>query len=144
MELQLARSHAEPAYFHGYLMLPLLREGDEVEVESISGRDARAGDVVTYRDGDKFPTRRVMEVRPGEHLVVVMGDSIRPRRLHIVSLDDVIGRVVRRRRDGSWMTTRDWRWRFQRAKVLARYRLAATPIGDLVRGWRRIRGRKVA
>ena len=31
MELQLARSRSEPAYFHGYLMLPILREGSSID-----------------------------------------------------------------------------------------------------------------
>lgn len=137
MELQLQRSHVEPAYFHGYLMLPLLREGDEVEVEPVSGEQVRVGDVVTYRDADKFPTRRVMEIRRDERTVVIMGDSIRPRRTWIVGFDDVLARVVRRRRNGSWMTTRDWRWRGQRLRVVLRYQLAASSIGDAVRRFRR-------
>jgi hypothetical protein len=136
MELQLQRSHLEPAYFHGYLMLPLLREGDEVEVEPVSGEQVRVGDVVTYRDADKFPTRRVMEVRPHERAVVIMGDSIRPRRIWLVAFDDVLARVVRRRRNGTWMTTSHWRWRAQRARVVLRYQIAASPIGDAVRRFR--------
>jgi hypothetical protein len=137
MELQLRRSHLEPAYFHGYLMLPLLREGDEVEVEPVSGEEVRVGDVVTYRDADKFPTRRVMEIRRDARAVVIMGDSIRPRRTWRVDFDDVLGRVVRRRRNGSWMTTSDWRWRAQRARVVLRYQIAASPAGDAVRLLRR-------
>jgi hypothetical protein len=141
MELQLRRSHVEPAYFHGYLMLPLLREGDEVEVEPVSWSDLRVGDVVTYRDATKFPTRRVMEIRSTERTFVIMGDSVRPRRTWAVPFDDVLARVVRRRRDGVWMTTRHWRWRAQRTKVLLRYRLPSTPVGTIVRGVRGARAR---
>jgi hypothetical protein len=137
MELQLQRSHVVPAYFHGYLMLPLLTEGDEVEVELISGADIKVGDVVTYRDADRFPTRRVMEIRRGERIVVIMGDSIRPRRVWLVDVDDVIARLVRRRRDGTWMTTRHWRWRLQRSRRVWRYRVAASPVGAVVRRLRR-------
>jgi hypothetical protein len=137
MEQQLRRSHLEPAYFHGYLMLPHLREGDEVEVEPVTGGEVRVGDVVTYRDADRFPTRRVMEIRHDERVLVIMGDSVRPRRTWSVSFDDVIARVVRRRRDGTWMTTSDLRWRAQRSRVLTRYRVAATPIGAVVRRVRR-------
>jgi len=137
MELQLQRSRLEPAYFHGYLMLPLLREGDEVEVEPVSGEQVRVGDVVTYRDADKFPTRRVMEIRRDDRVLVIMGDSIRPRRTWLVGFDAVLGRVVRRRRTGTWMTTSDWQWRAQRARVVLRYQLAASPIGDAVRRLRR-------
>ena len=147
MEIQLARSRSEPAYFHGYLMLPLLREGDEVEVDPVAWGDVRPGDVVTYRDRDKFPTRRVVEIRHGSRVFVIMGDSIRPRRSWLVPFEDVIGRVARRRRNGRWMTTRHWRWRFQRAKVLVRHRLPATPPASVVRWYRRKRraqGRRVA
>lgn len=147
MEIQLARSREEPAYFHGYLMLPLLREGDEVEVDPVAWVDVRPGDVVTYRDRDKFPTRRVVEIRHVERVFVIMGDSIRPRRSWLVPFDDVIGRVARRRRRGRWVTTRHWRWRLQRARVLARHRLPATPPGSIIRWYRRKRraqGRPVA
>jgi hypothetical protein len=138
MELQLERSHVEPAYFHGYLMLPLLREGDEVVVEPVAPNDLRVGDVVTYRDADKFPTRRIMAILEHGQSLVIMGDSVRPRRTWLVPADDVLGRVIRRRRDGRWMTTRNWRWQWQRHKVVLRYRLGASSIGDV---YRRARGR---
>lgn len=144
MELQLVRSTVDPAYFHGFLMLPTLREGDEVEVEAVSWNEVRAGDVVTYRDGERFPTRRVTEIKRADELFVVMGDSVRPRRRWLVPFEDVIGRVARRRRDGKWMTTGHWRWRLQRAMVLGRYRLAATVVGDVVRWARRTIGRRGA
>ena len=132
------RSHVEPVFFHGYLMLPLLREGDEVEVEEVATDAIRVGDVVTYRDGEKFPTRRVMELVDGGRTLVIMGDSVRPRRTWLVDVDDVLGRVVRRGRDGSWITTRNWRWQWQRHRVRFRYWLGASPIGD---AYRRVRGR---
>ena len=137
-ELQLRRSHLEPVAFHGYLMLPLLCEGDEVEVEPVSWDAIRIGDVVTYRDAEKFPTRRVMERRDDARALVIMGDSVRPRRTWLVPADDVLARVVRRGRGGRWITTRHWRWRWQRRKVLLRYRLGASWIGD---AYRRARGR---
>ena len=144
MELQLADSRDQPAYFHGYLMVPVLREGDEVEVETISWRDVRPGDVVTYRDADKFPTRRVMEIRSDERVFVIMGDGVRPRRQWLVPFDDVVARVRRRRRDGRWSTTQHWTWRVQRARVLLRYRLASSRAAPLARGVRRSVARVVA
>jgi hypothetical protein len=137
MEVQLRRSHLAPAYFHGYLMLPLLEEGDEVEVEPIAAAQVRVGDVVTYRDADKFPTRRVVEIRRRERVVVVMGDSVRPRRTWLVGFDDILARVTRRRRGGRWLTTRSWRWRRQRHKVVWRHRVATSPVGSLIRVLRR-------
>ena len=133
MELQLADSRDQPAYFHGYLMVPVLREGDEVEVETISWRDVRVGDVVTYRDADKFPTRRVMEIRPDERVFVIRGDGVRPRRQWLIPFDDVVGRVRRRRRNGRWITTHHWTWQVQRARVLLRYRLASSSSAGVVR-----------
>src|SRR5688500_13634370 len=123
MELQPERSPVDPAYFPGYLMLPLLREGDEVVVEATAPEDLRVGDVVSYRAADQFPTRRIMAIHEHGRSLVIMGDSVRPRRTWLVPTDDVFGRVVRRRRDGTWMTTRHWRWRWQRHKVVLRYRL---------------------
>ena len=138
MELQLARSTLEPAYFHGLLMLPLLREGDEVVVEAITWAQVRAGDIVTYRDRDLFPTRRVMKIDHRQRTFVVMGDSVRPRREWIVPFDDVIGRVVRRRRACRWSATSSLRWRYHRMRVLTRYRLAGSAGGDVVRRARRV------
>jgi len=138
MELQLGRTPIEPAYFHGYLMLPLLREGDEVVVEAVPPGALRVGDVVTYRDADKFPTRRIMAIHEHGQSLVIMGDSVQPRRTWLVASDDVLSRVARRGREGRWMTTRHWRWRWQRHKVVLRYRLGASRIGD---AYRRVRGR---
>jgi hypothetical protein len=128
-ELQLERSGVEPVYFHGYLMLPLLREGDEVVVEPVIASDLRVGDVVTYRDADKFPTRRIMAIHEHGPSLVIMGDSVRPRRTWLVPTDEVLGRVVRRGRDGKWITSRGWRWRLQRHKVILRYRLGGSAAG---------------
>jgi hypothetical protein len=136
-QLQLERSAVKPAYFHGYLMLPLLREGDEVVVEPVIASDLSVGDVVTYRDADKFPTRRIMAIHEHGQLLVIMGDSVRPRRTWLVPADEVLGRVVRRGREGTWITSRDWRWRLQRHKVILRYRLGASAAGDVYRRARR-------
>jgi hypothetical protein len=114
-------------------MLPLLREGDEVVVEPVTPAELRVGDVVTYRDADKFPTRRIVAIHEDGQSLVIIGDSVRPRRTWLVPTDDVLGRVVRRGREGTWMTTRHWRWQWQRHKVVLRYRLAASAVGDAYR-----------
>ena len=60
-ELQLVRSASlSNARFHGLSMLPLLREGDRVVVQSVVWQQIRRGDVITYRCADKYPTRRVV------------------------------------------------------------------------------------
>ena len=101
-------------------MQPHLVEGDRVVTEPIVAEDVRLGDVVTYRFEDKFPTRRVVRRDRHAKTFTFMGDSIPGWREYVVPYDDVLARVVRRSRDGSWMATTDPAWRWQTAKVLAR------------------------
>ena len=123
MELQLGHSQTRPAYFHGLTMLPILREGDEVETEPVSGSQVRVGEVVTYRFDDKFPTRRVMDVDGQRRELLIMGDSLPDDHEYIVPFDDVLARLVRRRRGGRWLAVTDWRWRLHTLRVLARFRM---------------------
>lgn len=143
MELQLAHASSplgRLACFHGLTMLPLLREGDEVQTEQIHWRDVRIGDVVTYRFEDKFPTRRVVAVDHEHRRFVIMGDSIPGRREFLVPFDDVLARVVRRRRDGVWLDTRSFAWRRRTALVLSRDHLRRARWLAMPRGvWRLVR-----
>ena len=142
LELQLAHADRRLAYFHGLTMLPILREGDEVLTEPVRGEAVRIGDVVTYRFADKFPTRRVVAIDRSTRRLVIMGDSIPGRREFLVNFDDVLARVVRRRRDGRWLDVRSARWRLQSARVLFRDRLRRAPGLALPRAvWRRLRRR---
>lgn len=142
MELQLAHADRRLAYFHGLTMLPLLREGDEVQTESVHWRDVRIGDVVTYRFEDKFPTRRVVAIDRATRRFVIMGDSIPGRREYIVPFEDVLARVVRRRRDGQWLEATSATWRLQRARVLFADALRRAPSLAAPRAvWRRLRRR---
>lgn len=118
-ELRLSRPAAPPAYFHGLTMRPLLLEGDYVVTEPITAADVRLGDVVTYRCEDKFPTRRVVARDERTGTFTCMGDSIPGRREYLVPYDDVLARVVRRRRGGEWLATTDVSWRWQTGKVMA-------------------------
>lgn len=141
-ELQLADSTRRPVYFHGRTMMPLLYEGDEVETTPLSGDEVRVGDVVTYRYEDKFPTRRVMVVDRTARQLVIMGDSIPAGREFVVDFDDVLARVTRRRRDGAWLSTTNWRWRLQTLRVLARDRRRRDPLlAPLRKSWRAARRR---
>jgi hypothetical protein len=140
MEVLLASSRREPAYFHGYTMLPLLREGDEVETEPIDWQDVRLGDVVTYRFGDRFPTRRVVAVDRAQRCFIICGDSIPPPQEFRVRFEDVIARVVRRRRNGVWLTTASAAWRLQKARVLVHQHLRrARWLTGPRHVWRRVR-----
>ena len=116
----MAHSARQLAYFHGLTMLPLLREGDEVETEPVCAEDLAAGDVVTYRFEDKFPTRRVIAIDSARRTLLIMGDSIPGRREFVVPFDDVLARVVRRRRGGVWLTRTAFIWRAQTRRILIR------------------------
>ncbi len=123
-------------------MLPLLREGDEVETESVEAEAVRAGDVVTYRFEDKFPTRRVIAIDRARRCFLIMGDSIRSRREFVVSFDDLLARVVRRRREGIWMSRDALVWRLQTRRILFREYLRHTPWLAAPRAaWRALRSR---
>lgn len=130
-EIQLAHSRRHLAYFHGLTMQPLLVEGDEVETEPVAWEAVRTGDVVTYRFEDKFPTRRVIVIDRKRRRFVIMGDSIPGRREYVVPFDDVLARVVRRRRGAEWLDASSVRWRAQALRVLLR---------DRVRRWRWLAG----
>lgn len=142
MELQLAHAGRHFAYFHGYTMLPLLREGDQVQLEPVHWSAVRVGDVVTYRYADRFPTRRVIVIDRVQRRCIIMGDSIPGRREYHVPFEDVLARVVGRRRDGRWLTTTSFAWRRQTARVLAREYIRRAGWLALPRHvWRRLRRR---
>jgi len=143
MEVQLAHSARRLAYFHGLTMLPLLREGDEVETEPVRAEQLRTGDVVTYRFEDKFPTRRVIAVDHERRTLLIMGDSIVSRREFVVPFDDVLARVVRRSRRGTWMTRDSLVWRLQTRRILLReYTRRAVWLALPRAAWRVIRSRR--
>ena len=127
MEVQLAHSHHHLAYFHGLTMLPILREGDEVRTEPICWCVVRVGDVVTYRFKDKFPTRRVVAIDEAQRQFIIMGDSVPGWREYPVSFEDVLARVVGRRRDDVWLETSSLTWRWRTAWILLRDRLRRAP-----------------
>ena len=108
-ELQIELSSAEHSqYFHGTSMLPFLREGDLVIVRPIAWDKVRRGDIVTYRNGAKFPTRRVFEKHA--KLLSLRCDGWVTFADH-VGADDILGRAEARFRDGRWITVSDPEWR---------------------------------
>lgn len=123
MEVQLASSHRHPVRFHGFTMLPILRDGDEVQTEPVTCQAVRIGDIVTYRFEDKFPTRRVVAIDRQQGQFVIRGDSLPGHRDFRVPFEAVLARVVRRRRDGVWLTTASPTWRLRTARALAGFYL---------------------
>jgi hypothetical protein len=118
MQLELS-SVSRPLHFHGESMRPFLKEGDEVIVDRIAWADIRAGDVVTYRLEDKFPTRRVVRKTP-DYLDLWCENW--PTRRFRAAREDVLGRGVARRRDGRWLRHTDPAWTTATRKALKAYR----------------------
>lgn len=125
-ELQVGLSSEQRTlYFHGESMRPFLGEGDEVVVTPVAFEDIRLGDVVTYRFGDKFPTRRLIR-RTSDR--VVMWCENWPDRYFETRREDILGLAIARKRDGTWITHRDWEWRAARRSALLKYwRLVGVP-----------------
>ena len=79
----------------------------------------RLGDVITYRDGDRFPTRRVVG-KSGVGLALWCENW--PNRFFSASRNEVLGRAVARRRENGWLTRTDLAWQWARWTALARHR----------------------
>ncbi len=117
-ELQVHLSSAEHSlYFHGTSMLPFLQEGDLVIVRPIAWDELRRGDIVTYRNSDKFPTRRVSNKRADR--LSLRCDGRVTLEFH-AEPDDILGRVERRFRDGCWISMSDPEWRRATRRVMVR------------------------
>ena len=125
-ELQVGLSSEERTlYFHGESMRPFLGEGDEVVVTPVAFEDIRLGDVVTYRYGDKFPTRRLMR-RTSDRLEMWCENW--PNRYFETRREDILGLAIARKRDDKWITHHDREWRAARRSALLKYwRLVALP-----------------
>jgi hypothetical protein len=103
-------------------MLPFLQEGDGLVVRQVDWQDIRLGDVVTYRFADKFPTRRVVRKIDG---TLVLWCENWPARRFRAAQRDVLGRVVARERNGSWLKRRDPAWRRATRQALIKFYGAA-------------------
>jgi signal peptidase I len=117
--------HSDPSrtlYFHGESMLPFFREGDQLVVEPVDWGEIRAGDVIAYRSGDKFPARRVVR-KVGE--VLHLWCENWPERRFEVSRPEVLGRVVARERDGLWLTREQSAWKRAARRALLQFYAAA-------------------
>ena len=122
-EIQLLRSkEADTVYFHGETMMPFLREADELIVTAIDVSEIKPGDIVTYLDDDKFPTRRVIRNLKTKKSFLIQGDSI-PKRRSVVPYNLVIGKAVARKRKGKWIYSHRLRWRWAKFRVMKRERL---------------------
>lgn len=122
-ELQVLHSSADRTlYFHGQSMLPFLREGDGLIVRPVDWSAIRVGDVVTYRLADKFPTRRVVGKR--DQSLLLWCENWPARRFRAAK-HDVLGVVVAREREGSWLSCRAAAWRRAARRALLKFYAAA-------------------
>ncbi len=111
MELRLENSSRwGGVHFHGDTMRPFLRDGDELVVEPVSWRGVGPGEIVTYRSGDRFPTRRVFQVHPRRGRLILKADGMPSSRFFEVRKEDLLGKVVARKRGGRVLTNRDFSW----------------------------------
>jgi signal peptidase I len=116
-ELQLRLSWLIGAVtFHGESMLPFLKDGDELIVEPVDWNGIRAGDIVTCRDSDKFPTYRVLK-KIDDTLLLKADNWLEP--FH-VRREDVLGKVVKRQRGDSSLSYKSWKWRTYSRYILLR------------------------
>jgi hypothetical protein len=104
-------SRQRPVYFHGKTMLPFLQEADELEIEPVHWADVRLGDIVTYRERDRYPTRRVVRIAPDRAWFVIKGDAWPVWKTSMVLREDILGRVLARRRVGAWIGANSPEWR---------------------------------
>ena len=125
-ELQIGLSSEQRTlYFHGESMRPFLGEGDEVVVVAVAFENIRLGDVVTYRLGEKFPTRRLMRRTPDR---LQMWCENWPDRYFETRRESILGVAIARKREGKWITQRDPEWRAARRSALLKYwRVVSVP-----------------
>ena len=104
-------------------MLPFLREGDLVILKPVAWDDIRCGDIITYRNEDKFPTRRVLF--KGAAQLSVRCDSW-PDYVDTVDVDDVLGRAEARYRDERCIRPSGFEWRLAKQRAVGRALLRET------------------
>jgi signal peptidase I len=126
-ELQVSVSSTDRSlYFHGNSMLPFLQEGDMVVVRPVAWADLSRGDIVTYRNGEKFTTRRIFSKQADRLTLYCDGWKY----LHFYAhRDDILGRAEARLRGDLWITMSDPEWRRTARRSL------------LHAWWRSLRGR---
>ncbi|MFT6287420.1 MAG: hypothetical protein ACJAYC_001575 [Halieaceae bacterium] len=119
--LQLLHAPTTNVMFHGHSMEPLLTEGDRIASENVSSADIRIGDIVTYLYEDKYPTRRVVSIKGSR---VAMWCDNWPERRFWTERNQVLSRVVSRKRKGNILSRTDDDWIRLTTKALHQYRVS--------------------
>jgi len=119
-ELQLEKSSAlGPVEYHSHMMHPFIHDKDLLVAEPITFEQVREGDIITYREKDKFPTWRV--VRKESDRLILRPDNY--WGLYVAAPGDVLSRIVERRRGDQRLTAEQWPWRIYASWVLIRHKL---------------------
>lgn len=122
-EIQLLDSaQLGPVYFHGETMRPFLGEGDLLIVEPVRWDDIRPGDIVTYRNQHKYPTRRVISIDRRKKVLHIYGDNVPQWEILTVPQRDVLGRATARQRSGTWLYASDKEWQSHTQAIMKRDR----------------------
>lgn len=106
--------------FHGLTMQPFLQDGDQLTISPVQWDEIRAGDIITYRYKDKYPTYRVLSKEPS--LLLMMADNWPNYRAEIRP-DEVIGRVIQLKRGDSLLSNKMLAWRISSTRVIWKRRL---------------------
>jgi len=116
-ELQLENTKIlGPVIFHGNSMSPFLEDGDELIVITVNWGEIKIGDIITYRLDNKFPTYRV--VKKLQDYLLLKPDNW--PQIFQVHREDILGKVIERRRGVSSLSHTNWQWIFSSQRVVFR------------------------
>lgn len=118
-EAQLLQASRTDVMFHGLSMDPLLQEGDRVRVEPVIAEKIDVGDIITYRHEDKFPTRRVVELK-GDYVILCCDNW--PRVYFHSPVIEILGRVNERARGNDILDRHSKQWKRRARRALLVYR----------------------
>jgi hypothetical protein len=126
----------------GSSMLPLLRDGDILDVQPIGETPSiRSGEIVLYRSpGRGIVVHRVVGIlRQGqEDILLVKGDAAHAPEPQVPA-SDVLGRVVSTERSGRRCQAGSWAARRSAPLFVRAYRLRRCVYGVLNGAWRGLR-----
>ena len=120
-ELQLLNAQSTDVEFHGFSMEPLLTEGDRIVLEAVAFSDICLGDIITYLHENKYPTRRVVNIK--QNRVTLWCDNW-PNRRFSTEPDKILTRVVSRERNGEVLSNSDAEWLLLTNKALRTYKVS--------------------
>jgi signal peptidase I len=91
-------------------MMPLLRTGDEVLIQSVNPNNIRPGDIIVFKDPDKLIVHRVIRrYDSGSPTFLQKGDST--TAAEIIRSEDIIGKVIAVRKGSKIICLNDGIWK---------------------------------